>query len=93
LANKRPLEKEFLAIENDCRNLDGGIDNLKDRGLRSPKLGVDDGALSFWKAVKQIFAQTNSQRCCVDAKANILNKLAKYSPAKVKQYSHDICMA
>ena len=67
--------------------------NLKDRGFRSPKLAVGDGALGFWKAVRKVFSQTRSQRCWVDKTANILNKLLKYSQANAKQYIHDIWMA
>ena len=66
--------------------------NLKDRGFRSLKLAVVDGALGFWKAVRKVFSQTRSQRCWVHKTANILNKLPKYSQANAKQYIHDIWM-
>jgi putative transposase len=67
--------------------------SLKDRGFKSPKLTVGDGALGFWKAVRKFFSQTRSQRCWVHKTANILNKLPKHSQAKAKQYIHDIWMA
>ena len=67
--------------------------SLKDRGFRSPKLAVGDGALGFWKAVRKVFSQTRSQRCWVHKTANILSKLPKHSQGKAKQYIHDIWMA
>ena len=89
--------KEFLAIEDGYRESEQSwaevLLNLKDRGFRSPKLAVGDGALGFWKAVRKVFPQTRSQRCWVHKTANILNKLPKHSQAKAKQYLHNIWMA
>jgi len=90
-------DKEFLAIEDGYRESEQSwtevLLSLKDRGFRSPKLAVGDGALGFWKAVRKVFSQTRSQRCWVHKTANILNKLPKHSQAKAKQYIHDIWMA
>ena len=61
--------KEFLAIEDGYRESEQSwaevLLNLKNRGFRSPKLAVGDGALGFWKAVRKVFSQTRSQRCWV----------------------------
>ena len=90
-------DKEFLAIEDGYRESEQSwtevLLSLKDRGFRSPKLAVGDGALGFWKAVRKVFSQTRSQRCWVHKTANILNKLPKHSQPKAKQYIHDIWMA
>ena len=90
-------DEEFLAIEDGYRESEQSwtevLLNLKDRGFRSPKLAVGDGALGFWKAVRKVFAQTRSQRCWVHKTANILNKLPKHNQGKAKQYIHDIWMA
>lgn len=90
-------DKEFLAIEDGYRESEQSwtevLVNLRDRGFKSPKLAVGDGALGFWKAVRKVFSQTRSQRCWVHKTANILNKLPKHSQAKAKQYIHDIWMA
>ena len=66
------------------------LGRVKDRGFRSPKLAVGDGALGFWKATRKVFGQTRSQRCWVHKTANILNKLPKHSQAQAKQDIHDI---
>jgi putative transposase len=67
--------------------------NLKDLGLKSPKLAIGDGALDFWKASKKVFGKTRGQRYWVYKTANILTKLPKHSQTKAKQYIHDIWMA
>jgi putative transposase len=39
--------------------------DLKRRGLEhGPGLAVGDGALGFWKALRQVYGQTREQRCC-----------------------------
>ena len=39
---------------------------LKRRGLEvAPELAVGDGALGFWKALRQAYGQTREQRCWV----------------------------
>lgn len=90
-------KKEFLAIEDGYRESEQSwtevLIDLKDRGFKSPKLAVGDGALGFWKASRKVFGQTRSQRCWVHKTANILNKLPKHSQAKAKQQIHDIWMA
>jgi putative transposase len=56
--------KEFLSIEDGYRESEQSwaevLINLKDRGFRSPKLAVGDGALGFWKAIRKVFCQTRS---------------------------------
>jgi len=93
----RQGKKEFLAIEDGYRESEQSwtevLVDLKDRGFKSPKLAVGDGALGFWKASRKILGQTRSQRCWVHKTANILNNLPKHSQAKAKQYIHDIWMA
>jgi hypothetical protein len=52
-------KKEFLAIEDGYRESKQiwteVLLSLKDRGFRSSKLAVGDGALGFWKAVRKFF--------------------------------------
>ena len=68
--------------------------DLKARGLNTPpKLAVGDGALGFWAALREVFAQTKGQRCWVHKTANILNKMPKALQAKAKVDLHQIWMA
>ncbi len=68
--------------------------DLKRRGLeRGPDLAVGDGALDFWKALRQVYGQTREQRCWVHKTANVLNKMPKSLQAKAKGHLHEIWMA
>ncbi len=68
--------------------------DLKRRGLVvAPELATGDGALGFWKALRQVYGQTAEQRCWVHKTANVLNKLPKSLQAKAKGHLQDIWMA
>lgn len=68
--------------------------DLKRRGLeRGPDLAVGDGALGFWKALRQVYGQAREQRCWIHKTANVLNKMPKSLQAKAKGHLHDIWMA
>ena len=73
--------KELVAIQDGYReSTDSWADLLrcaKRRGMRAPVLGIGDGALGFWAALRDVFPETRAQRCWVHAAANILNALPK----------------
>jgi len=68
--------------------------DLKRRGLRAgPELAVGDGALGFWKALREVYGETRAQRCWVHKTANVLNQMPKSLQAGAKSRLHDIWMA
>jgi len=68
--------------------------DLKRRGLTaSPELATGDGALGFWKALRQVYGQTREQRCWGHKTANVLNKLPKSTQGKAKRHLQDTWMA
>jgi len=68
--------------------------DLKARGLEhGPELAIGDGALGFWKAIRQVFGETREQRCWVHKTVNVLNDLPKGKQPKTKELLHDIWMA
>jgi len=68
--------------------------DVKRRGLSAePKLAVGDGALGFWKALREVFPNTAEQRCWVHKTANVLDKLPKGKQPKAKRMIHDIWQA
>ena len=68
--------------------------DLKHRGLTvPPELAVGDGALGFWKALRQVYGTIRAQRCWVHKTANVLNKLPKSVQGKAKAHLQDIWMA
>ena len=59
--------------------------DLKRRGLETgPELAVGDGALGFWKALREVYGETRVQRCWVHKTANVLNQMPKSLQAKAK---------
>jgi transposase-like protein len=61
-------EKELIAIQDGQRESEQSWKDLlldvQAGGLTiEPKLAIGDGALDFWKAVRQIWPATAEQRC------------------------------
>jgi putative transposase len=91
-------KKELIAVVDGFRESEqswkGLLLDVKARGLViDPKLAIGDGALGFWKAIKQVYPKTREQRCWVHKTANVLDKLPKRFLAEAKQKLHDIWMA
>ena len=89
--------KELLAITDGYRESAQSwrvLLDLKRRGLViAPELAIGDGALGFWKALREIYGETREQRCWVHKTANVLNKLPKPVQPRAKQRLHEIWMA
>ena len=90
--------KELIAITDGYRESTQSwhevLLDLKRRGLETgPQLAVGDGALGFWKALRQVYPGAREQRCWVHKTGNVLNKLPKGLQKKAKQHLQDIWMA
>src|SRR3954447_18201073 len=88
-------KKELIAIADGYRESEQSWKELlldcKARGLEvEPSLAIGDGALGFWKAMRQAWDTTKEQRCWVHKMANVLDKLPKGSQPKAKRMLHDI---
>jgi putative transposase len=80
----RESEQSWKALLLDCQA----------RGLTAaPALAVGDGALGFWKALRQVWPTTREQRCWVHKTANVLDKLPKGQQPKAKAMLHAIWQA
>jgi transposase-like protein len=91
-------QKELIAIADGYRESEQSWKELllevKARGLEvEPHLAVGDGALGFWKALRQVWEKTKEQRCWVHKTANVLDKLPKGSQPKAKGMLHEIYLA
>ena len=65
--------------------------DCKARGLEvEPSPAIGDGALGFWKAIRQAWGTTVEQRCWVHEMANILDKMPKGGQPKAKAALHEI---
>lgn len=73
--------KELVALADGHReSAESWADLLRDcrrRGMAAPVLAVGDGALGFWKALRDVFPDTREQRCWWHKMANVLNALPK----------------
>lgn len=73
--------KELVALADGFReSADSWADLLRDakrRGMAAPVLAVGDGALGFWKAVRDVFPETAEQRCWWHKLGNVLAALPK----------------
>jgi len=91
-------KKELVAVQDGYRESEQSwkelLLDLKARGLEhGPELAIGDGALGFWKAIRQVYGETREQRCWVHKTANVLNALPKGKQPKAKSMLHDIWMA
>jgi putative transposase len=60
------------------------LQQLKSRGLQSPKLVISDAHLGLQKAIQREFIGTSWQRCNVHFKRNIIEKLPKKDSAEIR---------
>lgn len=86
--------KEVIAIEDGYRESTESwatlLRDLKQRGLSAPKLAIADGALGFWSALRQVYPETEEQRCWVHKIANVLDKLPQRLQSRAKSHLHEI---
>ena len=73
--------KELVALADGYReSTESWADLLRDcrrRGMRAPVLAIGDGALGFWKALREVFPDTREQRCWFHKQSNVLAALPK----------------
>lgn len=73
--------KELVALADGYReSTESWADLLRScrrRGMAAPVLAVGDGALGFWKAMREVFPATKEQRCWFHKQANVLAGLPK----------------
>ncbi len=89
--------KELVALADGFReSAESWADLLRDckrRGMRAPVLAVGDGALGFWKAVRDVFPETAEQRCWWHKIGNVLSALPKSAQPGAKKALAEIHQA
>ncbi len=90
--------KELIAMIDGQRESEQSwlelLVDAKDRGLtEAPMLATGDGALGFWKALRQVYPSTRHQRCWVHKTVNVLDKLPRGQQVSAKNMLHEIWMA
>ena len=81
--------KELVAICDGYRESSDSwsalLHDLRRRGMRAPVLACGDGALGFWKALREVFPETKEQRDWVHKGFNVLAALpASHQPLAKK---------
>jgi len=81
--------KDLVALTDGFReSSESWADLLRDckrRGMRAPVLAVGDGALGFWKALREVFPDTGEQRCWWHKIGNVLAALPKSAQPGAKR--------
>jgi len=89
--------KEVIALEDGYRESTESwasvLRDLKRRGMTAPLLAVGDGNLGFWAALRDVFPETQEQRCWKHKIANVLDKLPKRLQPRAKEQLHEIMYA
>jgi transposase-like protein len=90
--------KELIAMTDGQRESEQSwlelLLDAKSRGLAdAPMLATGDGALGFWKALRQVYPSTVHQRCWVHKTVNVLDKLPRGQQASAKSILHEVWMA
>ena len=90
--------KELIAmIDGERESAQSWLELLvdaKSRGMiDAPMLATADGALGFWKALRQVYPSTRHQRCWVHKTANVLNNLPRGLHGSAKNILHEIWMS
>jgi transposase-like protein len=90
--------KELIAMIDGQRESEQSwlelLIDVKSRGLIEPaRLATGDGALGFWKALRQVYPATTQQRCWVHKTVNVLDKLPHGQQTSAKEMLHEIWMA
>jgi len=90
--------KELIAMTDGQRESEQSwlelLLDVKARGLaEAPRLATGDGALGFWKALRQVYPSTKVQRCWVHKTVNVLDKLPKSQQTSAKSMLHEIWMS
>ena len=89
--------KELIAVEDGYRESAESwktvLRDLKRQGMRPPVVAVEDGALSFWAAVRDVWPKTREQRDWFHKLGNILDNLPKRLQPRVKAALHEVMYA
>ncbi len=81
---RREVLSVALGSRESYNSWKGFLDDLRQRGLRDPLLIVIDGCPGLLKAVEEVFAGVETQRCTKHRMENVLEKVLKGDREEVK---------
>lgn len=71
----------------------GLLRDLRDRGMRSPRLVVGDGHLGIWSALTEVYPDADAQRCWNHRMVNVLDQVPKRCQEQAKQKLREVVYA
>lgn len=82
--------KKIVAVESGCRESKEAwasvLRDLKNRGLKAPKLVIADGNLGIWNALAEVWPDVKEQRCWNHKMMNVLDNLPRKIQPEAKEY-------
>lgn len=84
------LTDGFRESRESCADL---LCDCRHRGMRAPVLAVGDGALGFWKAVREVLPDTRAQCCWFHKQADVLAATWKSAHPGATAAMEEICNA
>jgi transposase-like protein len=88
IAGLRDGRKVVLAVEAGHRESAATwariLRELRERGLRTPRLIIADGHLGIWAALAEVFPEVDEQRCWNHKLSNVLDRLPKRLQAEAR---------
>ncbi|WP_419393043.1 IS256 family transposase [Cytobacillus praedii] len=87
ITDKNTREIFGLSVDHaeDFESWSRFFQQLKSRGLQSPKLVISDAHLGLQRAIQRDFIGTTWQRCLVHFKRNIIEKLPKKDSVEIRR--------
>jgi len=89
--------KAFVAITPGHRESQPAwselLRDLKARGMNAPKLVIGDGHLGLWAALRNVFPESDEQRCWNHRIVNVLDRLPKKAQPEAKQLLKEVMYA
>jgi transposase-like protein len=89
--------KVVLAVESGMRESEASwgslLRSLRERGMRSPRLVVGDGALGIWAALNNVYPEASQQRCWNHRMRNVLDCVGKKKQAQAKKLLTNVMYA
>lgn len=87
---KRVVLHLSLGVRESTDSWKGVLNDLRDRGLKSPQLNITDGNPGLLRAIDEICPEVPRQRCVVHRTRNVLARVPKKRQAEVKKALHHI---
>ena len=67
--------------------------DFRDRGLRAPRLGIGDGHLGIWAALRNVFPEAYEQRCWNQRMVKVLDRVGRRDQPVARDLLREVAYA